>query len=286
MKINKKYILVGSIFLAIALAIFGLTLGTTEAAQIKLSSDIIFNLFGLGITNSMLATWATMLILVVLAIVIRARISVKPGKLQLTTEVIVSFFLEKLELATGSKKDAKFLLPFIVTIFLLFLIGNQFALLPVISSLTFGDAMLFRTPSADFGLTIAMTLLLLGLGHLMVITRSPIRHLSNYIKIHKIFQIRKLKDIPNTLLELFLGAMDIIGEIAKVASMSARLFGNVAAGELMVVVIGGLALFTAYFVPLPFIFLSGFSGLVQAFVFALLGVQFAALTLNSVKEDN
>lgn len=283
---KKKFILLVATILFLLTSFYGATLPATEGSQIKLSSDTIFTLFGFNITNSMLATWATMLILILIGAFIKYSATIKPGKTQLVLELIIGFFKEKLELATGSEKDTKLLLPFIVTIFLLFLIGNQFSILPIISSMTAGDAMLFRTPSADFSLTIAMALILLGLGHLLAFIRSPFRHILNFIKIDQIFKIRKLKDIPNVFLEIFLGLMDIIGEIAKVVSMSARLFGNVAAGELMIVVIGGLAVFTAYFVPLPFIFLSGFSGLVQAFVFALLGVQFAALTITSVKKEN
>lgn len=284
---NKKIILIGS-FIIIAIAtIYSVLLPKAESSsQIKLNPDVLFNIGNFGITNTMTATWATMLILLIIALFVRVGISIKPKKTQLVMEMILNFFHEKLTIATGNKKDTAIFLPMIITIFLLFLIGNQFSLLPVISSMTFDGIPLFKTPSADFSLTIAATLLILGVAQLLVISRRPIRHFLNFVKIDKIFGIRKLKDVPNTFLEVFLGAMDIIGEIAKVISMSARLFGNVAAGELMILVISGLAVFTVYFVPLPFIFLSSFSGLVQAFVFGLLGVQFSALTLSSIKDSS
>jgi F-type H+-transporting ATPase subunit a len=234
----------------------------------------------------MTALWATMIIILVVGAFIRLNLNLKPTKTQLVFEIIINFFKEKLTVANqGSSKDTNIFLPLVLTVFFLFLVGNQFSLLPIISGLTYNGLPLFRTPSSDFSLTLAATILVVGLSHLIVISRSPIKHFFNFIKVDQIFKIRKLKDIPNVFLELFLGLMDIVGEVAKVVSMSARLFGNVAAGELMIIVIGGLAVFTAFIVPIPFVFLSSFSGLVQAFVFGLLAVQFSALTLNSIKES-
>jgi F-type H+-transporting ATPase subunit a len=232
----------------------------------------------------MMATWATMLIILVLAGLIRLSLSLKPTKLQLVTELIIDFFHKKMSIATlESKKETTVFLPIVLTVFLLFLIGNQFSLLPVINNITYNDVPLFRTPSADFSLTIAATLLIIVLAHAITIIKNPGRYFLNYTKLDEIFKVRSLKETPKIFLEIFLAITEVIGELAKVVSMSARLFGNVVAGELMVLVIGGLAVFTFYLIPIPFIFLGSFAGLIQAFVFGLLGVQYAALTLNSIK---
>ena len=53
----------------------------------------------------------------------------------------------------------------------------------------------------------------------------------------------------------------------------------------MVAVIIGLASFTRYFVPIPFIVLSQLAGLVQAFVFFLLSVQFIALSIDGATPE-
>jgi len=78
-----------------------------------------------------------------------------------------------------------------------------------------------------------------------------------------------------------LGLMDIIGEFAKVVSLSFRLFGNIFAGE----VLGAVMLFLApFFIPLPFMFLGLLSAVVQAFVFATLTLVFVMLAAE-VEED-
>lgn len=283
---TKKIVLTFSLLIILTSIYISLGIPAEQATTIKLSSDTLFSIAGFNINNSMTALWATMIVILAIGAFIRINLNLKPSKTQLVFEIIIDFFKEKLTVANqGSDKDTKIFLPVVLTVFFLFLIGNQFSLLPVISGLTYNDVPLFRTPSSDFSLTLAATILVVGLSHLIVIFRSPVKHFFNFIKVNQIFKIRKLKDIPNVFLELFLGVMDIIGEVAKIVSMSARLFGNVAAGELMIIVIGGLAVFTAFLVPIPFVFLSSFSGLVQAFVFGLLAVQFSALTLNSIKEN-
>jgi F-type H+-transporting ATPase subunit a len=91
-------------------------------------------------------------------------------------------------------------------------------------------------------------------------------------------KIRSPKQAFDAVLGLFLGALDIIGEFAKVLSLSGRLFGNLFAGDVMVAVIISLASFTQFIVPIPFMFLSIFSGIVQAAVFTMLSILFIAGT--------
>lgn len=254
--------------------------------ELKIAPDVIFTIGSVNITNTMLGFFVTSLLLIIIAILIRRSAGIIPSKSQVVVESILSFFYDKLVTAFGSEKDAKRFAPFIVTMFLLFLLANQFAVLPLITQVTAGEASLFKTPTSDFSLPIALGLVAAIISHVLALSIAPIKHLDGFVRISSILKIRKLKDIPNALLEVFLGALDIIGELAKVVSISARLFGNVIAGELMVVIItfiGGVA--TNFIVPIPFIFLSIFSGLIQAFVFPLLALQYIGGTVRAVKED-
>jgi len=76
--------------------------------------------------------------------------------------------------------------------------------------------------------------------------------------------------------------MDIVSELAKIISISARLFGNIIAGEIIGIV---MIFLVPYFVPIPFFILSLFSGLIQAFVFALLSLLFIAGSLENVRKE-
>ncbi|MCR4280537.1 MAG: F0F1 ATP synthase subunit A, partial [Candidatus Komeilibacteria bacterium] len=68
-------------------------------------------------------------------------------------------------------------------------------------------------------------------------------------------------------INFFVGLVEIISEFAKIASLSFRLFGNVFAGEVLLVSIASII---AFGVPLPFIFLEIIVGIVQALIFAIL----------------
>jgi F-type H+-transporting ATPase subunit a len=72
----------------------------------------------------------------------------------------------------------------------------------------------------------------------------------------------------------FVGLLELVSEVAKVVSFAFRLFGNVFAGEVLLIVVASLVPFLA---PLPFLFLELFVGLVQALVFALLTLVFLTI---------
>jgi F-type H+-transporting ATPase subunit a len=76
--------------------------------------------------------------------------------------------------------------------------------------------------------------------------------------------------------------MNIIGESAKVVSLSFRLFGNIFAGE----VLGSVMLFLfPFFLPLPFMFLGLLTAIVQAFVFSVLTLVFINMASEGASEE-
>jgi F-type H+-transporting ATPase subunit a len=68
-------------------------------------------------------------------------------------------------------------------------------------------------------------------------------------------------------INVFVGLLELIGEFAKIASLSFRLFGNVFAGEVLLASMSAIFL---YVLPGPFLFLEVFVGLIQALIFSLL----------------
>ena len=251
---------------------------------ISIKASPVFELFGLSITNSMLTLFLVNIILLALAVYIKKGSGLIPSRFQVIMESIFGFFNSSLEPAFGDKETARKFLPLIMTLFLVIFFANQISLLPILMDLKLGSgANLFRVPTSDFSLTIALALVVVVLSHLIALRISPVKHILNMTKIGEVLKVRSVKDLTNLFLELFLGVLDIIGEVAKVVSLSARLFGNVLAGELMVLIITYLGVYTAYFIPIPFIFLSAFSGVVQAIIFPMLTIQYIAGMRASVK---
>ena len=97
----------------------------------------------------------------------------------------------------------------------------------------------------------------------------------------------KVKKDPTILIvapiTFFVGVLEIIGEFAKVASLSFRLFGNVFAGE---VLLASMAALIAYAVPVPFLFLEILVGVIQALIFSMLTLVYFTIAAQDHSEHD
>ncbi len=236
----------------------------------------IITAFGVDIPNTVI-TFAVMTLLIFIgALFLRSRFGIIPSRMQVLLEEIYEFFYKQVQQAMGSVRRTRKFLPLILTIFVVLFLANQFSLIPLLGQITYGGAPLFRTPTSDASLPLALALSVIILSHILSFAISPLGHIGKFIKIKPLLQARSGKALFDAGIDLFLGLLDIIGEFSKVLSLTFRLFGNIIAGEIIILVISGLALATSFIVPLPFMVLSIFSGIVQAFVFSVLSLQFIA----------
>ena len=83
-------------------------------------------------------------------------------------------------------------------------------------------------------------------------------------------------------IQLFVGLLELISEFARIISFSFRLFGNVFAGEVLLLV---LAFLIPYLVSLPFYGLEMFVGFIQGFVFFMLALVFFTLATHGHGEE-
>lgn len=135
---------------------------------------------------------------------------------------------------------------------------------------------IFRPPNADLNSTIAWALISVVMSQVFgIMALGFFGYGSKFFPIKGLFRKSKKSGIPTPsfqgIIHLFIGILEIISEIAKIVSFSFRLFGNVFAGEVLLVVISFLV---AYVAPLPFYALELFVGLIQALVFAMLSLVF------------
>lgn len=253
--------------------------------HVSVPSELLVHLGPVPITNSVAAAFLTSLIIIALAMGVRFGAGIIPTKRQVFFESIYGFINEKLVQIFGSEERAERFFPLMFTMFLFLLMANQFALLPFIQSLVTPEGeVVFRTPTSDYSLPIALSVFILLMANVMAFAMAPIRYVGNFFKIEGLFKIRSIKELPMALLDIFMGLMDIIGELAKVVSLATRLFGNIFAGEVLVTVIIGLMVYTQFLVPVPFMAISVLSGLVQAFVFTMLSTIYVASSLGAVNK--
>lgn len=242
------------------------------------AAESIFNLGSFPITNAMINAWIAVLFFVLLAFVLRTRRAAIPTGLQNVAEGTIEFLLKEIEKVTGDQKKARQFLPIVATIFLFVLFSNWIGLLPGTGSIGIWSEVhgkielipLLRPAASDLNLTLAIAVFAVIASHVFALmTIGPLNHMSKFINLRGIW--RSLKKGPIAIIvavvEFGVGLIEIIGEFAKVVSLSLRLFGNIFAGEVLITVMLGLL---AYVLPIPFMFLELLVGAVQATVFAML----------------
>lgn len=255
--------------------------------EIQLPPSEIIQVGNVSINNAILGTFMVSAIIIIIALITRKKMGIIPNRLQIIFEMLITYFLESMEQAFGSHERAKKFLPLIMTLFIFLLISNQFALIPFLQSIITPEGVeLFRTPTSHYSLPISLTILIWILANGLALTISPLRYIGNFIKLEAFLKIKKIRELPMAFLEFFLGLMDIIGELAKLVSLSTRLFGNIFAGEVIITIISGLFFYTQFILPIPFLILSILAGFVQAFVFVTLSIVFLSSSLNSIKKQS
>ena len=119
-----------------------------------------------------------------------------------------------------------------------------------------------RSANTDLNMTLAIALVAMFMVHMWAFRALGILgHLGKFIN---------FKDGP---IGLFVGVLEAISEFARIISFTFRLFGNMFAGEVLLVAMAFLLPFIGI---VPFLGLELFVGVIQAFIFAMLILVFAA----------
>ena len=269
-------------------------LNTAESSQAEvlheatLFAEPIFHIGKFTVTNSLINSWVTVFILVIIFILVGKKIKKIPRGLQNIFEFILDEALKLADSITGSRKRSEKFLPISLALFLFILVNNWLGLLPGIGTIGFIEAEgvhkvfvpLFRGGTADLNTTLALALFAVVASHVVgAITVGLWDHFNKFVNIKSFLAIpgKIKKDVTIVLvnpIKAFVGIVEIIGEFAKVASLSFRLFGNIFAGEVLLASM--MALF-AFILPLPFMFLEIIVGLIQALIFAMLTLVFMTI---------
>jgi F-type H+-transporting ATPase subunit a len=248
-----------------------------------------------SITNSMINAWIVVLIVIMLSLALRRKIKLIPTGLQNYFEAIVDAALNLADTVTGSRDKTLKFFPICFALFVFVLINNWLGILPGVGSIGFNMVEdghkvfvpLFRGGTADLNTTLALALIaVVGSNLAGAIFVGSWNYLNKFINIKAVLAIpgRFLKE-PTIILvnpiKAFVGIVEIIGEAAKVASLSFRLFGNIFAGE---VLLASMAALIAFVIPIPFMFLEIIVGIIQALIFSVLTLVY--LTIATTKEEH
>lgn len=201
--------------------------------------------------DTLVMTWISMAIVIILAIVATRRLRLVPSGWQNFLEMLVTALLAQIDSTMGPK--GRKLAPLIITLFLFLVVSNEMGLIPGLTS-----------PTNDINTTLGLALMVLVLVHVLgVINTGPIKYFKHFFEPYKIFVI-----------------INVIEELAKPITLSFRLFGNILAGEVLLLILG---LLVPYVIPTAWLAFSVFVGVVQAFIFTMLSMSYLA---NSLDKDH
>ena len=267
--------------------------------HVSIAAETLFSIGPLNVTNSFLTMLLVMaFILIGGAWIARKATMQSSGYGQFMFESVIDFMLGIVE-NTAGKSVGRRIWPLVGGLFIFIILSNYSGLLPGIGSIgvwhdvheeeaalvasvvqTQADTAtaaatedgrelvpLFRSPSADLNMTLAMAILVIVIVQVAGIMAHGVGG-----------RIKHMAD------PWWIFPLEVIAEVSRIVSLSFRLFGNVFAGEVLVAVMVGIAAATWFLVvtlavPTVFLYLEVLFGFVQALVFALLTLIYVALAV-------
>ncbi len=260
-----------------------------------LSAETLFHIGNFPVTNTYVNSTLTVIGFAIVGWIISRKTNT--SKLRAPTgivnfaERILEILLGYFDGVTRSRAKSIQFLPIVGTLFLFILISNWIGLLPGIGSIGIHAVHeghielipLFRSANTDLNLTLAMSVTVIVLSHVLgIAVIGFFKYANKFIKLGDIWQAVKTGKPMNIIIsfvEFIVGLLEVFSEIAKMVSLSLRLFGNVFAGEVLMTVLASLI---AFIVPLPFMALELLVGIVQATVFSMLTLVYLTIAITPV----
>ena len=202
--------------------------------------------FGFSLNATIAFTWLVMAILVIGSIIVTARLSDddEPSRWQSLLEVIVTGISDQIR-DIGARDPQRYL-PFIGTLFLFIATSNLLAAVPG-----------YMPPTGSLSTTTALAIAVLVAVPAYGIAKTGVRaYLKNYAS-------------PT----LFMLPFNVIGELSRTIALAVRLYGNVMSGT---VIVGILISIAPFFFPILMQLLGMLTGLIQAYIFAVLATVYIA----------
>lgn len=278
--------------------------------HISLAAETLFHIGPIPVTNSMLTMFIVMALVLIVFTFVARRAQAVPGRGQGVVEMMIEFIMGLVEGAAG-RKFGRTVLPLVSGIFIFILFSNFSGLIPGMGTIGVNREEVeepaavetsapdtdttaehtvvegteehaethevlvpfFRAPTADLNMTLALALLTFTMVQIYG------------IKAHGfIGRFKHMADPP------FIFPIEVISEFSRILSLSARLFGNVFAGEVLLGVMYAMAAaikiaVLPFLFPVIFLFLEVLFGSIQALVFALLTVIYITLAAADAHGD-
>ena len=210
-----------------------------------LGTTMVFN------TETILMTWIVMAALILFGFLATRKINFIPNPFQVVGELLVGTFYGLTKEALNEEMAKKYF-PMFCTLFMFVLLANWLGVIPKLSE-----------PTKDLNTPLGLGIMgFLIAHHSGIMTKGFKAYIKEYFE--PIF---------------FMAPLNVIGELAKVVSISFRLFGNIMGGAIIILVVSHL-IYNVGLPPLLICFFSLFIGTIQAFVFTMLTLVYISVQVN------
>ena len=276
-------------------SIFGIISGAfgkklIPAPTVELPASTIFHLGPLPVTNTILTSWITVAILVLIALFVTRRSKLIPGRLQGAVEAIIEWMYNFCKDVAGPENGRRFF-PFVTTIFLFVLLNALLNLIPGFGSITFTNAEgtfpLLRGANTDINTALGIALLAFIFIEFWGFKNNKFGYLKKFFNFSRGLKgwgqlfTGKFKSAGGDLffggIDIVVSGLEVLSYLIRLVSFTFRLFGNMTGGEILVLMF--MYLFTwVFFGGVQLIY--GFElliGVVQALIFAGLTLVFATM---------
>jgi len=233
----------------------------------------IFQIGQFPVTNTILDTLLVDAVIIGIVYYGARKLTLIPSNaFQNLIESVIEIFYSLTESIAESRAFKIF--PYFMSFFIFILLINWSSLIPGVGTIGVRDHQelipLLRGATSDLNTTLGLALVSAVATHAMSIKTIGIKdYLSRYFSLNP--------------LNLFIGVLEIVSEITKVVSLSFRLFGNIFAGEVVILTVSSIF---AFLLPLPFLMLEVIVGIVQALVFSMLTMVFMAILTTSHRKSH
>lgn len=252
---------------------------------IGVQSEILFSFFGLSVADSTLSILLIAVLLLVVGVFVIRRFTLVPSRAQVAIEAMYLGAYDLIANIVNDDAKTRKAFPLIGALLFYLVIANIIGLIPGVEQITWNGVALFRTATSDFNTTFG-----LALGAVLIINLISIKergifgYLDQFFKFKAVWQgFRKsVGDGLLAVVEFFIGLLDIVGEAVKVVSLSLRLFGNMLAGQIIMIILLG---FISVIIPSAWLAMNLLVGVLQAVVFASLVASYYALATDGVTEE-
>jgi F-type H+-transporting ATPase subunit a len=244
-----------------------------------LDPEILFEIAGYPIANSTFFIFLIIILFAVLAGLAVRKFTLRPGGFQVAMESVYEAIIGLVDQITNDTNRSRKIFPVIGAMLVYLVVANLIGLIPGLENITLAGTPIFNTPTADFNTTFGLAVgAIIIINIISIIEWGPLMFVGKFVPLHKVYQGFKqgLSAGFMSIIEFLLGLLDIIGEFAKIISLSLRLFGNMYAGQVLAVILLGAF---AYIIPSVWLAMNLFVGILQAMVFAALVAAYYMLAI-------